>query len=45
MDMNQLSVAIMPASFWISFRVRGGCNCSMASTFFGFASIPQDDTI
>jgi hypothetical protein len=45
LDMNRLSAAIMPASFSISFRVRGGYNCSMASTFFEFASISQDETI
>jgi hypothetical protein len=31
--------------FWISRCIRGGCNCSMASTFFGLASIPQVDII
>jgi hypothetical protein len=35
----------MSASFWISLRVQGGCNCSMTSTFFEFASIPRADTM
>jgi hypothetical protein len=39
-DVNLLSVAILPASFCISLRVQGGSNCSIASTFFGLASIP-----
>jgi hypothetical protein len=45
LDINQLRTIIMHASFCISFLVRGGCRFSMAYTFFGFASIPQDDTI
>jgi hypothetical protein len=45
LDIIWLSAAIIPASFWISFRVQGGCNCLMTCTFFGLASIPRVDTM
>ena len=45
LEMNLLSVAILPISLWTSFTVLGDAISNIAQTFSRFASIPLWDTM